>query len=800
MEEQTNKNFCKTVIINRAVSGSGKTTISRCITDVLLEKGLSVGIHSTDNFFMQGDRYVFNIEKLNDYHAQNLSNFIKDLEKGVDVVICDNMNLLPWQSQPYTNAARKYNYRVLFLNFYPRELEKHLVAQTPTPEKPDAHGLSKELLERFIKNFNDYNDLLDKNTIRDIKRHRVFIWNDIDKTAMDTGELAQYFDSDYIINIRPDEYHQLKTTIAKTVLDIISKPNEEVIIRKNYLLTWYGITDIRAALGLESSDGPLLSALQLGKYTDAIILGYTNPNKQSSAFSENLRKEWETLRIKPLRERLAYPRDKAQVLVDAICNTDAGHDIFLDFIESARLPVKIHFIPQELSHLNDARSIDEAERRALQAALSDSHEKSISCFLSPGTPLMAYTWANISRENPNLHLRIIASSDPRKPPEEIVLPKDIISSELIDNTFVNNHNFDAIIHLLGTDTNLPQYFSMIQFPSKNHYFITSAESKRLEALKRLCPEDSFAGVKVVDAFNMDHSRKAVADIIRIFPASARIGVNLTGGTKLMFAGAINACNEFLNTEPFYFDIKQHNIIFIRTNESVRFNGLTKIDGFFNANGFDILNQGEWRDNPNREKRKDLTLKLWANRDLIGEIYKTEEFKKYNEDLNKFHKTGYSKNPKFNLKTPQLQIVYDGLNASMLLRGKPVMIPAGEDLGEYISGAWLEEYAFLKFSELLKEEKIFDLRIGMTVHPSEDISQKTIFGEFDCVFTDGNRLFIVECKAGALKQEHIQKLENNLKLYGGISAQGILFTSFPPGPHLQERINMSKSIQIYKSGA
>ena len=89
---------------------------------------------------------------------------------------------------------------------------------------------------------------------------------------------------------------------------------------------------------------------------------------------------------------------------------------------------------------------------------------------------------------------------------------------------------------------------------------------------------------------------------------------------------------------------------------------------------------------------------------------------------------------------------------------------------------------------------------MTVHPSEDISQKTIFGEFDCVFTDGNRLFIVECKAGALKQEHIQKLENNLKLYGGISAQGILFTSFPPGPHLQERINMSKSIQIYKSGA
>jgi hypothetical protein len=30
---------------------------------------------------------------------------------------------------------------------------------------------------------------------------------------------------------------------------------------KHYLLTWYGITDLRAALGFEKSDGPILSAL-----------------------------------------------------------------------------------------------------------------------------------------------------------------------------------------------------------------------------------------------------------------------------------------------------------------------------------------------------------------------------------------------------------------------------------------------------------------------------------------------------------------------------------------------------------
>ena len=69
-----------------------------------------------------------------------------------------------------------------------------------------------------------------------------------------------------------------------------------------------------------------------------------------------------------------------------------------------------------------------------------------------------------------------------------------------------------------------------------------------------------------------------------------------------------------------------------------------------------------------------------------------------------------------------------------------------------------------------------------------------FGEFDCVFTDGKRLFIVECKAGSVKQEYIQKLENNLKSYGGIAARGILVCAFPIGPMLQKRIDVSKSIK------
>ncbi len=37
---------------------------------------------------------------------------------------------------------------------------------------------------------------------------------------------------------------------------------------------------------------------------------------------------------------------------------------------------------------------------------------------------------------------------------------------------------------------------------------------------------------------------------------------------------------------------------------------------------------------------------------------------------------------------------------------------------------------------------------------------------------------VECKAGPVRQEAIQKLENNLKLYGGVAARGLLDLILP----------------------
>ena len=210
--------YCKTVLINRAVPGSGKTTFSKRIYDAVKSAGLSIAVHSTDEFFMVGNRYEFELEKLGEYHKKNLANFVESLKNGIDLVVVDNTNLKPWESEPYTKAARAAGYRIVLFNFLPREFEKHLAAQRITPEKPDAHQVSAELLKRFIAEFHLYNDLLDKNFVPDPKVHINCIWDEVTMQLKEVNSLVHHFDYDDMLVIDPSDYHTLKDKIGEMML------------------------------------------------------------------------------------------------------------------------------------------------------------------------------------------------------------------------------------------------------------------------------------------------------------------------------------------------------------------------------------------------------------------------------------------------------------------------------------------------------------------------------------------------------------------------------------------------------
>ena len=219
----------KTVLINRAVPGSGKTTFAKNIFAAVSGAGLTIAVHSTDEFFMKDGRYVFDVNMLGEYHRRNLEAFKHSLANGIDLVVVDNTNLHPWETEPYTNAARAAGYQIVILNFLPREFEKHMAAQKVTPEKPDAHEVPEQSMREHIADFWAYNDLLDKATVPDPNRHFNYRWDDEKQDVLKLPGTAKHFDYDTLITIAPEEYHALKDSIGDPILRLIRSHDDSAL-------------------------------------------------------------------------------------------------------------------------------------------------------------------------------------------------------------------------------------------------------------------------------------------------------------------------------------------------------------------------------------------------------------------------------------------------------------------------------------------------------------------------------------------------------------------------------------------
>ena len=129
---------------------------------------------------------------------------------------------------------------------------------------------------------------------------------------------------------------------------------------KNYLVTWYGITDFKSSLGFEKS-GPVLGALIDGDYTDVIVLGYT---KHDDSISND---EFE---FKLNESKDSEDPDAKFKFTYEYANCSAAHKHFINFIEGKisemGKTVSVGLIPVTLSELNDSEGIYSAAVQALQ--------------------------------------------------------------------------------------------------------------------------------------------------------------------------------------------------------------------------------------------------------------------------------------------------------------------------------------------------------------------------------------------------------------------------------------------------
>lgn len=564
---------------------------------------------------------------------------------------------------------------------------------------------------------------------------------------------------------------------------------------KKYLMTWYGLTDLRASIGLEQTTGPVLGALLAEDFTDVVILGFTRLDK--------IENEVDSFQKKILGVESLDPGTAKQFL-DLFSNTEEAHRHFIQWLEKqlqyAAKKVEVRFYSVGLKHLNDTEGIYEAATQSLNAVAALEGEKLVTLYLSPGTPVMAFVWAFAALRHPSLKKRLIASSQPGRPPEKITLPKEWLEwhGKQVQTTEIVSDQYDVIFHLFG-EQRMPNLLGVIQFSSRKHIFVNSAQFPA-NVMKQFLGEAEYGEI-AVNPYDPENVRSTILDLIANMAGNIKIGFNLTGGTKLMYAGALAACRK-VNATPLYFNSRNHQVVNLNDFKTVKAKLVPSVDTYIKLNGKDLFisKSGNWDDIPdiNSQDRRNLTNELWQARSKISRLYR--ELSRYNDSFQPFechNRDIYAKLSKDE-------------SAKISIGVKHFEFKRWPDFAKYLSGGWFEEYTFMELQPLVESGLIKDIRIGLEVSFKEDSSDNSslsvreqlsnLFGdtyqEFDIAFTDGRRLYIIECKAGNVNSEHLMKLQNIVRYFGGIEGRAILHSClYPNNKVVRKKIDDSKILYL-----
>lgn len=562
---------------------------------------------------------------------------------------------------------------------------------------------------------------------------------------------------------------------------------------KETLLTWYGITDFKASLAFDSSTGPVLGALKAEAYDEVVILGYTKPGEESTWDASNSQREF-AVELAAIRQN-GQEKDKelTNAFISKFANTIAAHEYFCAWLkeklEQFQCITNVNFQNAKLRALNDTESIYAYANKALELVAKQQDKKRITLYLSPGTPVMAFVWAFAALNHPELEKRLIASPVIDQKPESIALPKEWLERHGLRQESLRGENvdFDVVLHLFG-EQRMPSLLGVRQFKSKHHVFVNSKEYP-VNCMRQFVENGKISKLSI-DPWDASAVYQEILRYAEKLPEKSCIGVNLTGGTKLMFAGALSAARA-LGAVPFYFDIKNRHVTFldgfyrepIKPIDSIETYLLLNGDGLEmnkdSADGRSVLAQALRNNRVNlvvnaalEGRRRSLTCLLWENRKQVANLYTklasdNDKFKPFKEQI---------KNITFELNSRK-QVSVTGSNLDLHFDDWP-------DFAKYLSGGWFEEYIYLLCKPYEDVGIIQDLRISVRLKLKQgDTLPKVNWGgeynELDVVFTDGYSLYIVECKAGKVTQEQIMKLQNLVRFYGGVAGRGVVACCFPP---------------------
>ncbi len=563
---------------------------------------------------------------------------------------------------------------------------------------------------------------------------------------------------------------------------------------KKFLLTWYGITDFRASLGFENTDGPIASALAGESYSDVVILGYTRADNDSSECIEAQKTfAFELTSIRNTGQEKDWKATSQ--FVSRFANTAVAHEHFETWLKKKAASVgnsaSISFKSEKLRELNDTEGIYAGAMRALDWVEREPGEKLVTLYLSPGTPVMAFVWALAALSYPELKKRLMASSVIGKGPETISLPAEWLERHSAKQEVIRDipNGFDVTFHLFG-EQRMPALLSVRQFESAHHIFVNSKD------YPATCMQEFLSTRELhelsVDPWDDRAVHERITELAKQFPEKTRIGINLTGGTKLMFAGALSAARE-LGAVPFYFDSRNRRATFIDSRRREKIRPIDSVETFLrlNSDGLEISSNTAMKEmSPDRQL---LTKTLWIHRDKIRRFYK--ELTDYNNAFKPF------------------ELRHDGFyfrldnagTATIQGYGLDLAFDNWPDFAKYLSGGWFEEYVYLQCKPYQGAGVIQDLRLNVKLNLKQENTWShsnwgAEYNELDITFTDGYSLYIVECKAGNVTQEQVMKLQNLVRFYGGIEGRGIVACCVPPNTESAKKKIKDARLMLWSGGS
>jgi hypothetical protein len=541
---------------------------------------------------------------------------------------------------------------------------------------------------------------------------------------------------------------------------------------RELLLTWYGMADFRASLELDSGEGPIAAALAAKPYSDVVVLCYTRADNDSPE-CRALRDSFAAA-LSSIREAGQPPSvEMVHQFVCKFANTSAAHDHFARWLEDkcrrADGAPQFSFRSETLRELNDTEGIYACAIRALDWVAQQPGEKLVTLYLSPGTPVMAFVWAIAALARPTLQKRLIASPVVGKPPATVALPVEWLERHGTAKVARQacTDRFDVMFHLFG-EQRMPALLGIRQFEATRHVFVNSPQYPAI--CMRRWVDNEFDEL-AVDPWDASAVREQIVRHASRVPAQSRIAMNLTGGTKLMFAGALAAARA-IGAVPFYVDGRNRRVVFVDDLHSEPLKPIHSVETFLllHGDGLTLSKAGEVP--VFAPDRLTLTSALWKKRSLLA--------KRYGE-ISKWRVT---RSP-FRLHCANCCFELDSKGAvSVLGDGLQLRFEHWPDFATYLSGGWFEEYVCQCLKPYEESGTIKDVRLNVELELGSagagQLKEPGIaYNELDVAFTDGYSLYIVECKAGAVNQDQIMKLQNLVRFYGGVGGRGVVAGCFPP---------------------